>query len=111
MPGRAARGDPRAAGGRGRESQGGPETSLRFLWKEWTRWGGQLRTGWSGSFPQAQGPSPVVWNLPRVERTGGRWPRVWEPRGGGGGWWMDSGSVGLPWKGVLTGGLFTVSRN
>lgn len=26
-----------------------------------------------------QGPSPVVWNLPRVEWAGGRWPRGWEP--------------------------------
>ena len=55
MPGRATRGDPRAAVGRGREGQCGPETSLRFLREEWTRRGGQLRTGWSGSFPQAPG--------------------------------------------------------
>ena len=55
MPGRAARGDPRAAGGRGREGQCGPETSLRFLREEWTKRGGQLRTGWSGSSPQAPG--------------------------------------------------------
>ena len=77
------------------------------------------KAGWAAEdwlvwiFPagsRAQGPSLVVWNLPRVERTGGQWPRVWEPRGGGGGWWMDSGSVGLPWKGVLTGELFTVSQ-
>ena len=51
MPGRAARGDPRAAGGRGRAGQCGPETSMRFLQEEWTRRGGQLRTGWFGSFP------------------------------------------------------------
>ena len=77
------------------------------------------KAGWAAEdwlvwiFPagsRAQGPSLVVWNLPRVERTGGQWPRGWEPRGGGGGWWMGSGLVGLPWKGVLTGELFTVSQ-
>ena len=35
--------------------RGAVQTSLRFLRKEWTRRGGQLRTGWSGSFPQAPG--------------------------------------------------------
>ena len=37
---------------------------------------------------RAQGPSLVVWNLLRVERTGGWWPRGWDPveEGEGGGW-------------------------
>ena len=90
MPGRAACGDPRAAGGRGREGQGGPETSLRFLWKEWTRRGGQLRTGWCGSVPQGSGPVPGC-----VEPAQGgedRWTvaqRVGARGGGvGGGLWV-----------------------
>ena len=60
MPGRAACGDPRAAGGRGREGQGGPETSLRFLRKEWTRRGGQAEDWLVWIVPAgsgAQGPS------------------------------------------------------
>ena len=64
MPGRAACGDPRAAGGRGREGQGGPETSLRFLRKEWTRRGGQAEDWLVWIVPAgsgAQGLSWVVW--------------------------------------------------
>ena len=50
------------------------------------------KAGWAAEdwlvwiFPtgsRAQGPSLVMWNLPRVERAGGQWPRVWEPLGGG----------------------------
>ena len=59
--------------------------------------------------PRVQGPSPVVWNLPRVEWTGGRWPRGWEQVEEA--WAVGSGSVGLPWKGVLTGELFATFRN
>ena len=64
MPGRAACGDARAAGSRGREGQGGPETSLRFLRKEWTRWGGQAEDWLVWIVPAgsgAQGLSWVVW--------------------------------------------------
>lgn len=40
--------------------------------------------------------SLVVWNLPRVERAGGRWPRGWEAVEEA--WAVGSGSVGLPRK-------------
>ena len=46
---------------RQRAEQRGPEASLRFLQKVWTRWGGQLRTDWSGWFPQAPGHSAHPW--------------------------------------------------
>ena len=37
------------------------EASLRFLQKMWRRRGGQLRTGWSASFPQAPGHRARPW--------------------------------------------------
>ena len=57
-------GRPRAAGGRGREVQCRPEASLRFLWKEWTRRGGQAEDWLVWIVPAgsgAQGLSWVVW--------------------------------------------------
>ena len=39
------------------------------------------------------GPVPVAWNLPRVERAGGQWPRGWEPVEEG--WAAGSGLAGL----------------
>ena len=55
------------------------------------------------------GPVPVAWNLPRVERAGGRWPRGWEQVEEA--WAVGPGLVGLPWKDVLTAELFATFRN
>ena len=54
MPGRAGEtpGWLEAEGGRASVDQ---RPQLRFLRKEWTRLGGQMRTGWSASSPQAPG--------------------------------------------------------
>ena len=96
-----------------REGRCGPETSLWFLLKEWTRQGGQAEDWLVWIIPAgsgAQGLSLVFWYLPWVMRAGGQWPGVWEPHGGAGGG-VGSGMAGLHWKGVLTGELFTISRN
>ena len=44
----------------------------RWAAEDWLVW--IIPTG-----SRVQGPSPVGWNLPRVEWAGGRWPRGWEP--------------------------------
>jgi len=110
MPGRAARGDPRAAGGRGRVGHCAPETSLRFLWEEWTRRAGQLRTGWSGSFPQAPGHRARPHCVKPAQGGEDRWmvaQRLGASGGGvGGGLWVGWFAQG----GVLAAELFTVFR-